>query len=39
MERAFDAYNSGKISGELYDAIVMNAEYIIFGARFENVNA
>lgn len=26
LERAFDAYNSGKIDAEVYDAIVENAE-------------
>lgn len=26
MERAFEAYNSGKISEEVYDAMIMQAD-------------
>lgn len=26
LERAFEAYNSGKISEEAYDAMIMNAD-------------
>jgi len=27
MKRAFDAYNSGNVSEEVFDAMVMNADY------------